>query len=110
MVNEIRRYVHLDERISFVNSWPNSLTNSVYSVSDILVLPVPVGQEHGSLPSKLINYMNSNKPILCVCDSECEITQGLEKYPAASICSWAELENIKINNLKVIILEFIFFF
>ncbi len=100
LVNEIRGYVHSDERISLLTPWPKSLTNSVYSVSDILVLPVPVGQEHGSLPSKLINYMNSNKPILCVCDSECEITQGLEKYPAASICSWAELENIKINNLK----------
>ena len=98
--NEIRKYVHTDERISLLTPWPKSLTNSIYSVSDILVLPMPVGQEHGSLPSKLINYMNSKKPILCVCDSECEVTHALEKYPAATICSWAELDKINISALK----------
>ncbi len=100
LVNEIKKYFHRDERISLLTPWPKSLTNSIYSVSDILVLPVPAGQEHGSLPSKLINYMNSKKPILCVCDSDCEITQTLEKYPAASICSWDKLKNININDLK----------
>ena len=69
LVNEISRHAEQDKRISLLTPWPKLLTNAIYSVCDILVLPVPAGQEHGSLPSKLINYMNSNKPILCVCDS-----------------------------------------
>ena len=103
LVNEISRHAEQDKRISLLTPWPKLLTNAMYSVCDILVLPVPTGQEHGSLPSKLINYMNSNKPILCVCDSECEITYVLQTYTAATVVTWAELNSLSLSKLKALL-------
>ena len=101
-VNQISRYAEQDKRISLLTPWPKSLTNAMYSVCDILILPVPSGQEHGSLPSKLVNYMNSNLPILCVCDSKCEITYALEEYSAAVVVTWADLDKLRLDDLKAL--------
>tara|TARA_B110000238_G_C15823552_1_gene309665 strand:- start:259 stop:492 length:234 start_codon:yes stop_codon:yes gene_type:complete len=47
--------------------------------------------------------MNSNKPILCVCDSECEITYVLETYSAATVVTWAELNSLSLSKLKALL-------
>lgn len=102
LVSQISEFSHKDDRISLLTPWPRFLTNAIYSVSDVLVLPVPEGQEHGSLPSKLINYMETQKPILCICNSECEITSVLHKYPRALVLKWAELNSLKLSQLKAL--------
>lgn len=66
--------------MDFISPWPKSLNDSFYSAYDILILPVPTGQKHGSVSSKLINYMQSAKSILCICDSLCETTNQLSNY------------------------------
>ena len=89
-----------DQRFSLLSPWPKQYTNALYSLADILVLPVPPGQEHGSVPSKLINYMKTGKPILCICNSDSSITEALYDYTGSSlIISWEDLNKITRDEL-----------
>ena len=100
VVKKIKELARQDNRIDLLSPWPKDLSNSFYSICNILILPVPSGQEHGSVPSKLLNYINTDKPIFCICDSDCEITRMLESYEPSLITSWSDLENITYSKIE----------
>lgn len=50
--------------ISFYTPWPAEKTSPVYAAADLLVLPTQGAQSLVSVPSKLIGYMLSARPII----------------------------------------------
>lgn len=52
------------QRISFFTPWPADQTMPLYQAADLLVLPTRGAQSMASVPSKMIRYMLSGKPIL----------------------------------------------
>lgn len=51
-------------RVSFYTPWPAEKTSPVYAAADVLVLPTQGEQSLVSVPSKLIGYMLSARPII----------------------------------------------
>jgi len=98
--NNIEILSKSEVNMDLISPWPKSLNDSFYGACDILILPVPTGQEHGSVPSKLINYMRSGKSILCICDSPCEITNQLRNYKKSLILSWDDMKCLTNNMLS----------
>ncbi len=52
------------DRVSFCTPWPAEKTSSVYAAADVLMLPTQGQQSLVSVPSKLIGYMLSARPII----------------------------------------------
>jgi glycosyltransferase involved in cell wall biosynthesis len=52
--------------ILFLSPWAVEDTASVYALADLLVLPTRHGQSYVSVPSKLISYMLSERPIVAL--------------------------------------------
>jgi len=62
----------IEDRVAFLSPWPKDMTASVLCSADILLLPTTMGQEFASVPSKLITYMLSSRPVLLIADSKSE--------------------------------------
>jgi colanic acid biosynthesis glycosyl transferase WcaI len=103
LAGKLGNTIQKENRITFVDRWPKSCTAVFYSVCDVLVLPIPAGQEGGSVPSKLLSYMDTQKPILCVCNTECEITRMLERYSRALVMRWDSLAELTVPMLAELV-------
>ena len=71
-------------RISFFSPWPKEQTMALYQAADVLVLPTRGAQSVASIPSKLIRYMLSGRPVIAASlpgtELECVVKQ--------SQCGW----------------------
>ncbi|MFJ4055426.1 glycosyltransferase family 4 protein [Pseudomonas sp. NPDC089743] len=76
-----------EQRIYFVSPWKSELTSDVLCSADILILPTAQGQEFASVPSKLITYMLSSRPIFLMADSRSESAAELTKARAGVVAS-----------------------
>lgn len=72
VLKEVLKQSELEDRVQLLSPWPIELTSSVYCAADILLLPTAEGQEFASVPSKLITYMLSSRPVLLIASEECE--------------------------------------
>lgn len=54
------------DRIAFLSPWPVELTMPLYRAADLLVLPTRGSQSLASVPSKMIRYMLSGRPVLAM--------------------------------------------
>ena len=52
------------QRLSFFTPWPANQTMPLYQAADVLVLPTLGNQSMASVPSKLIRYMLSGRPVI----------------------------------------------
>ncbi|MFC0117888.1 glycosyltransferase family 4 protein [Pseudoalteromonas xiamenensis] len=72
LVSEIRDTVSRSrvKNVFIISPWPIEHTSLVYSSADALLLPIAESQEFASVPSKLMSYMLSNRPIIMFSQSE----------------------------------------
>jgi len=78
------------DHLSLLSPWPKEASNAVFSASDVLMLPVAPGQEHASMPSKLVSYMSAGKPVLLIADEECEAARVVRESGCGIIVTWSE--------------------
>jgi len=74
----------LPSRISFLSPWPSEQTMSLYESADVLILPTNGDQAVASVPSKLIGYMLSGRPIIALTRKGTDLSDIVEK----SGCGW----------------------
>jgi putative colanic acid biosynthesis glycosyltransferase WcaI len=71
-------------KISFYTPWPIEKTRAVYQSADVLVLPTHKAQSYASIPSKMVRYMLSGRPIIASALPESELANLIE----LSGCGW----------------------
>ena len=69
----------LENNVKFIVPWPSELTSVVFAAADLLLLPIAKGQEFASVPSKLITYMLSSRPIMLLASNSSESAIELDK-------------------------------
>ncbi len=79
LAGEIRK-----NKISFYSPWPIEKTRAVYQSADVLVLPTHRAQSIASIPSKMVRYMLSGRPIIAAALPDTELAYLVEK----SGCGW----------------------
>lgn len=84
------------QNIHLISPWPKELTSLVYSCSDILLLPISKGQESYSVPSKLIGYMFSAKPIAMSSFSPSQASKDLDASGGGLIFKTFDADSIKL--------------
>ncbi len=72
------------EKVAFYSPWPKERTMALYQSADVLVLPTHGTQSVASIPSKLIRYMLSGRPIIAAGLPGTELSHLIEK----SGCGW----------------------
>jgi colanic acid biosynthesis glycosyl transferase WcaI len=82
----------LMHRVGFISPWPDHITSSVLCSADILLLPTAEGQEFASVPSKLITYMMSSKPILLIADKTSQIAEEVKRANCGYVVSERSIE------------------
>ena len=70
--------------IKFHNPWYEEETSTILGLADVLVLPTQGNQSLASVPSKLISYMLSARPVLAQVFPESEVAEIIEN----SGCGW----------------------
>jgi glycosyltransferase involved in cell wall biosynthesis len=71
-------------KIFFYSPWPKEETMALYQAADVLVIPTHGAQSITSIPSKLIRYMLSGRPIIAACLPETELCNLIEEAG----CGW----------------------
>jgi colanic acid biosynthesis glycosyl transferase WcaI len=71
-------------QISFFSPWPAEQTMLLYQAADVLVLPTQGKQSTASVPSKMIRYMLSGRPIIAAGLPGSELANVIEQ----SGCGW----------------------
>jgi glycosyltransferase involved in cell wall biosynthesis len=71
-------------QILFHSPWASEDTSKILAAADILVLPTRGKQSLASVPSKLLSYLFSSRPILAVVLPESETAQVIQK----ANCGW----------------------
>jgi len=80
------------ERILFHSPWPMEQTAAVYHAADVLILPTRGSQSAISVPSKLVGYMLSAKPVIALAQPGTDLADLIE----TSHCGWVvEPDNSK---------------
>jgi glycosyltransferase involved in cell wall biosynthesis len=72
------------DHIRFLTPWPTEKTGPVHSAADILVLPTQGAQSMVSVPSKLISYMLSGRPVIAQAIPGSDLARTVED----SRCGW----------------------
>jgi colanic acid biosynthesis glycosyl transferase WcaI len=72
----------LQDRIFFHTPWPKKDTGIVLGAADVLLLPTQGEQSMVSVPSKLISYMLSGRPILAMVLSNSDTAKLIRKAKA----------------------------
>lgn len=72
------------DRVSFYTPWPAEKTSPVYAAADVLVLPTRGEQSLVSVPSKLIGYMLSARPIIAQAVSGSDLAAIIQE----ARCGW----------------------
>jgi colanic acid biosynthesis glycosyl transferase WcaI len=73
------------ERVQFQDPWPMSMTAAVLSAADLLALPTFGEQSAVSVPSKLLTYLQIDKPIVAVADRGSEVARVIAEAKAGSV-------------------------
>lgn len=71
-------------RVRFIYPWPAEQTVPLYRAADVLVLPTQGNQSLSSVPSKLIHYMLSGRPVIAAGLPGSELVNIIE----TSGCGW----------------------
>ncbi len=79
-VDACRAIAH--ERVHFQDPWPLSMTTAVLSAADLLALPTLGEQSFVSVPSKLLTYLQMDKPILAIAPRDSEIARVIREARA----------------------------
>jgi glycosyltransferase involved in cell wall biosynthesis len=72
------------ENITFFTPWPTEKTSSVYAAANVLILPTQGTQSLVSVPSKLITYMLSARPIIAQALSNSDLSKIIHETG----CGW----------------------
>lgn len=86
------------ENIIFV-SVPDGKVPAVQYFANVLILPVNKGEAYNSVPSKLISYLFSAKPVLASLDLDSDTSKFIQTANAGWV---VEPENINALSLKMI--------
>jgi len=70
--------------IKFIAPWPEKMTSLVLRAADILILPTITSQSKVSVPSKILTYMLSARPVIVIAEEKTEIA----KIIIDSNCGW----------------------
>jgi len=71
-------------RIIFHSPWKNEETSKLLAAADVLLLPTRGDQSLSSVPSKLLSYMLSAKPVLAMVLAESDTAQVIKEAD----CGW----------------------
>lgn len=86
-------------KIIFHTPWVETDTSKVLAAADLLLLPTHGNQSLVSVPSKLIAYMLSSKPILAITSHQSETGSLVEGVD----CGWViESDNLEFLSSKII--------
>jgi glycosyltransferase involved in cell wall biosynthesis len=77
----------LQDRIFFYTPWPKKDTGIVLGAADVLLLPTQGEQSLVSVPSKLISYMLSGRPVLAMVHSNSDTAKLIIKAKAGWVIS-----------------------
>ncbi len=72
------------EMVSFYSPWPKEKTMALYGSADVLALPTHGAQSTASIPSKLIHYMLSGRPVIAAGLPGTELSDVIQR----SGCGW----------------------
>jgi len=92
---------YLETKIEFIPA-PSDQVVNIQSKANVLVLSLRDGVGKIALPSKLVSYMFSKKPILSIVEKDCDI----EKIIIEADCGWVVRQNAK-EDIKSKMLELI---
>jgi glycosyltransferase involved in cell wall biosynthesis len=70
--------------VSFCTPWLKADTSRILAAADVLVLPTRGQQSLASVPSKLISYMLTARPIIALADRESDLARVVE----TAGCGW----------------------
>ena len=73
-----------NKNVYFITDPDASAAPKIQSLADVCLLPVKKGQASSSVPSKLMVYMMSGKPVLAAVDSDSETSTIIQE----SHCGW----------------------
>lgn len=82
-----------------LSPWLQEHTSEVYSAADVLILPIATGQEGASVPSKLMGYMLSKKPILMKSATESPASTDLYSAGGGLVVSDFDVKSIRYAEL-----------
>ena len=101
MIDQLKKRASGKSNIHFWDV-PQGDVPKIQSLSDVMILPVKMGGSITSIPSKLLAYMFSAKPVLACVDNESDTFQTIQN----SGCGWVvEPENIDLlkNQIETIV-------
>lgn len=88
-------------KIIFHTPWAEIDTSKVLAAADLLLLPTQGNQSHVSVPSKMIAYMFSSKPILAIAARQSEICNLLESIDCGWVISSDNLEYLPSKIIEI---------
>lgn len=83
---------YINAKIKFIPA-PSNQVVEIQSKANVLVLSLREGVGKIALPSKLVSYMFSKKPILAIVEEDCDI----EKIIIEAQCGWVVKQNDKYS-------------
>jgi glycosyltransferase involved in cell wall biosynthesis len=101
----LRRVERLEvDNILFV-SVPDGKVPAVQSFANVLILPVNKGEAYNSVPSKLISYLFSGKPILASLDLDSDTSEFIKTSGAGWVVEPENKEALSLKMKEVISLD-----
>jgi len=97
LLKDLKRRIsnlNYEKRVFFFSPWPESYTSVVFSSADLLFLPTAPGQSLVSVPSKLITYMLSGRPVFAVVDAGSDTAKEISRSQGGFVCPQAGEEAV----------------
>ena len=91
-------------KIEFISA-PSDEVANIQSQADVLVLSLREGVGKIALPSKLVSYMFSGKPVLAIVEKNCDIEQIIRESDGGWVVEQNKTDEIKNRMLELINLE-----
>jgi len=89
-------------KIIFISPWESEDTSKVLAAADVLLLPTSNLQSLVSVPSKLISYMFSCKPIYALSQNDSEVTKIIQEANCGWVVDPNESDNVIFTFEKII--------
>jgi glycosyltransferase involved in cell wall biosynthesis len=93
------------ERVLFYSPWPIHETSTVLGAADLLVLPTQGSQSIASVPSKLITYMLTARPVVALALPQSDLAEMVERSGCGWIVKPDQPELLAIKLKEVMLME-----
>ncbi len=101
-LERIRKFIkdnNIESKFRILSPWPDDASEALLSSADVLALPIAEGQESASVPSKMISYMYSARPIIMLTDRNSLPAQVLVDSSAGFVVDHEDDLQLIYNNI-----------